>query len=178
MSIYKEKYKLNNSDSQLSDSFTASTKTDSTPKSNPDLQISFNTEKDTPKEVNHIKEVYADNLLEELRVIGDLIEEYNYIGMDTEFPGTVYNLQIMTNDFYYKTLKINVDSLKLIQLGITLSNEKGEYPKNIPYHTWQFNFQFDLIRDIYNDESVKLLKNSGINFDKLKKKGNKASSLC
>ena len=171
MSIYKEKYKLNNSDSQLSDSFTASTKTDSTPKSNPDIQISFNTEKDTPKEANHIKEVYADNLLEELRVIGDLIEEYNYIGMDTEFPGTVYNLQIMTNDFYYRTLKINVDSLKLIQLGITLSNEKGEYPKNIPYHTWQFNFQFDLIKDIYNDESVKLLKNSGINFDKLKKKG-------
>ena len=171
MSINKEKYKLNKSDSQLSDSFTSSTKTDSTPKSNPDIQISFNIEKDIPKATNYIKEVYADNLVEELRVISDLLEEYNYIGMDTEFPGTVYNLKIMTNDFYYKTLKINVDSLKLIQLGITLSNKKGEYPKNLPYHTWQFNFHFDLFKDKYNDVSVKLLKNSGIDFDKLKNNG-------
>ena len=178
----KEKYKLNNSSSQLSDSFTASTKTNSTPKSNSDMQISFNSDKDKnaaqPPKVNisnraieYIKEVYADNFFEELKVISELIEEYNYIGMDTEFPGTVYNLNNITNDFYYKTLKINVDSLKLIQLGITLSNEKGEYPKNITYHTWQFNFQFDLMKDAYNEESVKLLKNSGINFEKLKKNG-------
>ena len=167
----KEKYKLDNDKSQLSDSFTSSTKTNSTPKSSPDTQISFTAKTESPKKSEYIKEVYEDNLLEELNIISELVEEYNYIGMDTEFPGTVYNLRNITNDFYYKTLKINVDSLKLIQLGITLSNKDGEYPKNIPYHTWQFNFKFDLEKDAYNEESVNLLKNSGINFEKLKKNG-------
>ena len=167
----KEKYKLYNNKSQLSDSFTASTKTDSTPKSVSDTQISFTNEVKSPRNATYIKEVYKDNFFEEMRLISDLIDEYNYIGMDTEFPGTVYNLQNITSDFYYKTLKINVDSLKLIQLGITISNENGEYPKNIPYHTWQFNFEFDLEKDIYNEESINLLKNSGFNFKNLKKNG-------
>ena len=50
--------------------------------------------------------------------------------MDTEFPGTVYYLNNISNDFYYKTLKVNVDSTKLIQLGLTLTNKNGEFPKN------------------------------------------------
>ena len=167
----KQKSNLHNYKLQLSDSFTSSTKTDSSPKSNSDSYISFTSEINYQKDITNIKEVYEDNLLQELRIISDLIEEYNYIGMDTEFPGTVYNIKNITNDFYYKTLKLNVDSLKLIQLGITITNEKGEYPKNVPYNTWQFNFQFDLEEDIYNEESVNLLKNSGINFEKLKKNG-------
>ena len=119
-----------------------------------------------------IKEVYDDNLKEELKKISYLIEEYNYIGMDTEFPGVVYNLEkIINDDFYYKTMKKNVDSLKLIQLGITLTNKKGEYPKNYKYHTWQFNFKFDKNKDVFSNESMKLLINSGINFDKLKNNG-------
>ena len=89
----KEKYKLDNDKSQLSDSFTSSTKANSTPKSSPDTQISFTTKTESPKKSEHIKEVYEDNLLEELNIISELIEEYNYIGMDTEFPGTVYNLR-------------------------------------------------------------------------------------
>ena len=68
-------------------------------------------------------------------------------------------------------MKLNVDSTKIIQLGITLTNEKGEYPKNLPYHTWQFNFKFDLKNDKFSEESIKLLKNSGINFENLEKNG-------
>ena len=171
----KEKIQLFNDKTQLSDSFTASTKTDSTPKSNSDTQISFTAEINICKNATFIKEVYKENFLEELNIISNLLDEYNYIGMDTEFPGTVYNLRNITNDFYYKTLKINIDLLKLIQLGITLTNENGEYPKNIPYHTWQFNFEFDVEKDIYNEESINLLKNSGINFKKLKTDGIKHS---
>ena len=125
-----------------------------------------------------IKEVYNDNFLEELKVISELIDEYNYIGMDTEFPGTVYNVKNYTNDFYYKTLKLNVERLKLIQLGITITNENGEYPKNIPYHTWQFNFQFDIKKDIYNEQSISLLKKSGIDFKKLKTNGIKKTTFA
>ena len=167
----KQKFQLLNDSIQLSDSSSASTKTETTPKSKPDIQISFKPEIKFPQYATYIKEVYQDNLLEELGVISNLLEDYNYIGMDTEFPGTVFNIKNITNDFYYKSLKINVDSLKLIQLGITITNENGEHPKNIPYHTWQFNFEFDIEKDTYNEKSINLLKKSGINFEKLKKNG-------
>ena len=118
-----------------------------------------------------IIEVYEDNFIEEIKNLSSLLDEYNYIGMDTEFPGTVFFVENMTEDFYYKTLKKNVDKLKLIQLGITLTNEKGEYPNNYPYHTWQFNLEFDKNTELYKANSINLLEECGINFDKLKKKG-------
>ena len=116
-----------------------------------------------------IIEVYKDNLNREMKNLISFLSEYNYIGMDTEYPGIVYSVSSITEDFYYKTLKLNVDSLKLIQLGITLSNSKGEYPQ--PYHTWQFNFEFDYLKDIYSQSSLKLLIQSGLNFNKLKTDG-------
>jgi CCR4-NOT transcription complex subunit 7/8 len=116
-------------------------------------------------------EVYEDNFIEEIKILSSLLDEYNYIGMDTEFPGTVYYSENTSEDFYYKGLKKNVDKLKLIQLGITLTNEKGEFPKNYPYHTWQFNLKFDINKDIYSPNSINLLKNCGIDFDKLKTRG-------
>lgn len=115
-----------------------------------------------------IKDVYNDNLKEELKHISDLVEEYNYIAMvnfqilnnqDTEFPGIVYNKDnIQKSEIYpkgkkdssptnhsispYQIIKTNVDNLKLIQLGITLSNDDGQFPEGIS--TWQFNFKFDI----------------------------------
>lgn len=64
--------------------------------------------------------------------------------MDTEFPGIVFNYVIdsKTPEMGYNILKTNVDNLKLIQVGITLSNEKGEKP--IGTHTWQFNLNFNI----------------------------------
>ena len=117
-----------------------------------------------------IIEVYEDNFIEEIKILSSLLDEYNYIGMDTEFPGTVYIVKNMTKDFYYKTLKLNVDQLKIIQLGITLTNSKGEYPK-YKYHTWQFNFEFDKNKDEIEQSSLNLLEQCGIDFNKLKNKG-------
>lgn len=45
-------------------------------------------------------------------------------------------------DYQYQLLRCNVDLLKIIQLGLTFTNEKGEYPSGI--NTWQFNFKFNL----------------------------------
>ena len=118
-----------------------------------------------------IIEVYEDNFIQEIRNIGELLDEYNYIGMDTEFPGTPYYVNTYSKDFYFRTLKMNVDLLKIIQLGITLTNEKGEFPKNYPYHTWQFNFHFDKNTDKILPASLHLLEQCGIDFDKLKSKG-------
>ena len=50
-------------------------------------------------------------------------------------------------------------------------NEKGEYPKNYPYHTWQFNLEFDKNTEPSHPSSMNLLKQCGIDFEKLKKRG-------
>lgn len=127
------------------------------------------TPKSEIKTSDGIVEVYADNFVKEIKHLSSLLEKYNYVGMDTEFPGTVYNLANFTNDFYYKTIKINVDSLKLIQLGVTLTNAKGEKPQDI--HTWQFNLKFNYKKDSYSSSSFSLLCNCGVDFDKLEKEG-------
>ena len=142
---------------------------DSSPKSKVSIPKSITSEELDNNNNSGIIEVYQDNFNQELKHLCSLLNEYNYIGMDTEFPGIVYSLPSLTDDFYYKTTKLNVDYLKLIQLGITLSNDKGEYPK--PFHTWQFNFQFDITKDKSSQSSMNLLITSGINFNKLKTNG-------
>ena len=65
--------------------------------------------------------------------------------MDTEFPGVVarpigdFNT---TSDYQYQLIRCNVDLLKLIQIGLTFMNEKGECAPG--RCTWQFNFRYDL----------------------------------
>ena len=119
--------------------------------------------------ISGIKEVFNYNFQEEMKILISILNKYNYIGMDTEYPGIVYQVENYCDDFYYKSVKKNVESLKLIQLGITLSDGRGRFPS--PYHTWQFNFEFDSERDESALSSLDLLKKSGINFDYLKKNG-------
>src|SRR5688500_17469628 len=120
--------------------------------------------KEGTKNHNHIiKDVYTDNFVEEIKNISHLINNYPFISMDTEFPGVVYQSTSNTRDSYYRTIKANVDNLKIIQLGITLCDEHGNFPEGTS--TWQFNFKFNLSTDVDSNESIALLSNSGINFD-------------
>lgn len=99
--------------------------------------------KNVRKEEGIIKEVYYENFEGEMKKISSLIDKYNYIALDTEFPGFVYSGQGLTQkEIYYDAIKSNVDKLKLIQVGLTLCDEEGNYPKDTS--TWQFNFNFDL----------------------------------
>lgn len=68
--------------------------------------------------------------------------------------------------YQYRTIRTNVDILKLIQLGLTFCNGKGELPVYSNERcVWQFNFrEFDLEKDMYAPESIKLLVDSGIDF--------------
>ena len=68
-----------------------------------------------------------------------------------------------------QTLRNNVDLLRLIQLGITFSDENGELADESP--TWQFNFRFSLEDDVYAADSVALLQRSGIDFASHQEKG-------
>ena len=116
-----------------------------------------------------IREVYQDNFIEEIKKLSSLLNQFKYIAFDTEFPGVVFQSPIQSREAYYKQIKANVDKLKLIQLGITICDEKGNYPKGIS--TWQFNLKFDLNNDKYSPESIALLTNSGIVFEALSEKG-------
>lgn len=59
--------------------------------------------------------------------------------------------------------------LKIIQLGITLADEQGNFPPDVC--TWQFNFKFSLENDTYSQESIDLLTNCGIEFDRFERDG-------
>ena len=72
-------------------------------------------------------------------------------------------------DYQYQLLRCNVDLLKIIQLGVTFLDEKGTLPEGIT--TWQFNFKFNLTEDMYAEDSVDLLQNSGIQFEKHEQEG-------
>ena len=74
-----------------------------------------------------------------------------------------------TADYQYQLLRCNVDLLKIIQLGLTFLDAQGNMPEGIT--TWQFNFKFNLTEDMYAEDSVDLLQNSGIKFEKHEREG-------
>ncbi|KAL2926137.1 putative CCR4-associated factor 1-like protein 7 [Bienertia sinuspersici] len=119
-----------------------------------------------------IREVWNHNLDEEFALIREIVDDYPYVAMDSEFPGVatrpVGDFKNIT-DYNYKTLKNNVDMLKLIQLGLTFSDEKGNLPTcgTDKYCIWQFNFrEFNVGEDVYASDSIKLLKQCGIDFNR------------
>ncbi|KAL8923679.1 MAG: hypothetical protein Q9208_004431 [Pyrenodesmia sp. 3 TL-2023] len=139
-----------------------------------------------------IRDVWRGNLAQEMQLLRSLVDKYPYISMDTEFPGIVARpMGAFTTkaDYHYQTLRCNVDLLKVIQLGITLFNEEGEAPPpqvsestglNIPIYannllpcpcTWQFNFQFSIEDDMYNQDSIDFLATAGLDLDMHEKQG-------
>jgi CCR4-NOT transcription complex subunit 7/8 len=115
---------------------------------------------------------------------------------DTEFPGVVARpIGDFTSkaSYHYHTVRCNVDLLKIIQLGLTLFSVEGDVPptqlelSQLSYQpkslqryannitvcpcTWTFNFQFSLENDMYNEESIQMLKKSGVDFEKMSSQG-------
>ena len=115
-------------------------------------------------------EVWADNFVEEMTKISKLVDKYPYIGMDTEFPGFVIkSLSARKEDQNYHTYMVNVNLLKIIQVGITLANYDGE--TSTPICTWQFNFKFNSSEDLHTADSMRILNEAHIDFDRIEKEG-------
>ncbi|KDP38660.1 hypothetical protein JCGZ_04013 [Jatropha curcas] len=120
-----------------------------------------------------IKEVWEHNLEEEFVRIRAIVEDFPYIALDTEFPGFLLqrnqNVDSTTSD--YMIVQNNVNLCRLIQLGLTFSDERGNLPTcetdSTKYCVWQFNFrEFDPNLHCKVEKSIKLLKESGIDFQK------------
>lgn len=119
-----------------------------------------------------IQDVWASNMEEEFRKIRHIVQKYNYVAMDTEFPGVVarpIGEFRSSADYQYQLLRCNVDLLKIIQVGLTFLDENGKTPT--PISTWQFNFKFNLEEDMYAQDSIDLLRNCGIQFQKQEEDG-------
>ncbi|GMH41084.1 hypothetical protein BSKO_08994 [Bryopsis sp. KO-2023] len=127
-------------------------------------------------EILRVRDVWDDNLEEEMTLLRTVVDEYPYVAMDTEFPGVVVRpvgTFKKNTEYQYQTLKCNVDMLKLIQLGLTFTNAEGGLPTiGGELCVWQFNFrEFRLSDDIYAQDSIELLKQSGIDFAKNEEMG-------
>jgi CCR4-NOT transcription complex subunit 7/8 len=112
-----------------------------------------------------IRNVWAENVEAEMAIIRQLIETHPYIAMDTEFPGIVARpvSESYSPDFHYKSLKVNVDLLKIIQLGLSFADAEGHLASGCP--CWQFNFKFNLNDDMFAQDSIDLLVQAGISFE-------------
>ena len=109
-----EKYiKSNSLTSSLSTDEDSSSSTLSNDKRAQDQEYIIEEDEESSTNSIFIKEVFDYNLEESFKEIKSIINSYNYIGMDTEFPGVVYGIKNITSNFYYETLKTNVNSTKL-----------------------------------------------------------------
>ncbi|OAY84888.1 putative CCR4-associated factor 11 [Ananas comosus] len=128
----------------------------------------------------HVRSVWAGNVDYEFSLIRSLVKQYPFVAIDTEFPGIVFksktNPRCLSLEKRYALLKMNVDSLCLIQVGLTLSDADGQLPdlgtNGGTHFIWEFNFRnFDLRRHAHNAESIKMLQEQGINFAALRTHG-------
>lgn len=71
-------------------------------------------------------------------------------------------------DYQYQKLRLNVDMLKIIQLGLTFADPDGQLER---VSTWQFNFKFNIHEDTYAQDSIELLQGAGIEFARHLKDG-------
>lgn len=123
-----------------------------------------------------MRQVWGDNTESEIEIIRNIIESCTVIAVDTEFPGVVVrSIGHFSNsgEYHYQTLRMNVEMLKLVQLGFTLCDDSGRIPlvDGTP-SIWQFNFkEFKLNDDAFAKDSVDLLKQSGIDFNAHERRG-------
>lgn len=125
-----------------------------------------------------VRKVWAYNFRTEFSLMSSVLNEFHLVSFDTEFPGTVLEpekpYRRLTRAEKFRSMVENVNLTKLIQLGICLSDLKGNLPSfgTENGYVWEFNFrEFDQEIDAQNPTSIDLLTNQGIDLDKNKEQG-------
>ncbi|KAG6468877.1 hypothetical protein ZIOFF_073572 [Zingiber officinale] len=124
-----------------------------------------------------VRSVWAHNLDEEFALIRSAVPFHPFVALDTEYPGVVVASKnpycTLTLPQRYELIRANVEALRIVQVGLTLSDAAGNLPCAIysdgtcVRYVWEFNFRdFDISRDRYAPSSVELLKANGIDFQK------------
>ncbi|KAM7253856.1 hypothetical protein ACFE04_031538 [Oxalis oulophora] len=123
------------------------------------------------KKVNVVRHVGIVNFMKEIILINQAIADgYRFVAItiDTDFPVMNFDHPNSKVDFYI-WMKANVDALQIVELGLSLSNSKGELPNLAPelgsqycYYSWQFHF-CDFVP--YTLGSIAFLESKGIPID-------------
>ncbi|KAG6468777.1 hypothetical protein ZIOFF_073470 [Zingiber officinale] len=124
-----------------------------------------------------VRSVWAHNLDEEFSLIRSALPFHPFVALDTEYPGVVVTSKgpycTLTLPQRYDLIRANVEALRIVQVGLTLSDAAGNLPCDLysdgtyVRYVWEFNFRdFDISRDRYAPSSVELLKANGIDFQK------------
>ncbi|KAM7478715.1 hypothetical protein LguiA_026928 [Lonicera macranthoides] len=122
--------------------------------------------------INGIREVWDQNLDQEILLMEFAMRRYTMISFDTEYPGFLrYTPRDASELKIYDNLKFNVGRLNPIQFGFTLFDRTGNVGG-----TWQINFSdFDTeinTNDCDASTSLSLTKRkSGIDFVKQRREG-------
>lgn len=130
------------------------------------VKLQITSKSTMPPQSGSVRDVWAHNLEEEMEVLMELVEEYPFVAVDTEYPGVLcrpVGSFRSSYDFHYQTVKSNVDLLKIIQAAFTFFDAQGNVPTDRPC-TWQFHFKFNLSSDIFSHDSAAQLEKAGIDF--------------
>ncbi|XP_078429343.1 putative CCR4-associated factor 1 homolog 7 [Wolffia australiana] len=99
----------------------------------------------------------------------EALGESQFAAIDTEFPGFFYHTSFAAGARNrYRDLQYNVNITKVIQLGLSFFYDDGRH------RSWQINFRdFDLSSpsDWRREDSIDLLKRSGIDFTRARREG-------
>ncbi|MCO5557263.1 hypothetical protein L7F22_010824 [Adiantum nelumboides] len=124
-----------------------------------------------------IVDVWAQDAQNAFLQIHQLLPSFSTISIDTEFPGcrdlNPPRREPSEDEHKYHIVKAHVDNMFLIQVGLTLTNDHGELPMlDGAYTAWQFNLRdFDISKDWYFPDSIQLLINAGIDFERNRREG-------
>jgi CCR4-NOT transcription complex subunit 7/8 len=128
-----------------------------------------------------IREVWADNVEREFKLIRAAIERFPYVSMDTEFPGVIHHPppavhhSALTPPQRYALLKSNVDALHLIQVGLAFAPSASSPPAL----AFQVNLrEFDPRLHRHAPDSVRLLAASGLDLPAHRARGVSARAFA
>jgi CCR4-NOT transcription complex subunit 7/8 len=127
-----------------------------------------------------IRQVWADNVEREFKLIRAAVEHFPYVSMDTEFPGVVHHHPTkhhaaLTPTERYALVKANVDALHLIQVGLAFAAS----PSSPPALAFEINLrEFDPRAHRHAPDSLRLLADSGVDFAANRARGVPATALA
>ncbi|KAL0536065.1 hypothetical protein IC582_024997 [Cucumis melo] len=115
-----------------------------------------------------IRQVWASNFISQITQFDECLRFHTILTIDTEFLGfIIQSPRDSIDEEIYKNFHFNVNQMKLIQLGITASNDLGQIGGS-----WEFNFSdFDFQVDAHSPSAIPFLEKNGLDFKKLKKDG-------
>ncbi|KHN38030.1 Putative CCR4-associated factor 1 like 7 [Glycine soja] len=121
-----------------------------------------------------IREVWNDNLEEEFALIREIVDNYPYIAMDTETTSTCSNSSNWASPSPTSTAtfpRAATNPARAASGNSTFANSTDE-ESDTCCCIWQFNFrEFNVNEDVFANDSIELLRQSGIDFKRNNENG-------